>query len=444
MSSPLPRLRVLATGGTIAGAQTGGRGRGYRAAAFSAESLIAAVPQLATLAALEVEPVAAIGSQDMDDATWLTLAARTQAATDDSALAGVVITHGTDTMEETAYFLHLVVRTSKPVVLVGAMRPATAISADGPMNLYNAIAVAADPAAGGRGVLVVANDEIHFAREITKTNTTQVGTFRSGPRGLAGLVNHGRLHLHAPPLHRHTAASEFAPVASGPLPRVDIVYAHAGMGRGLIDAAVQAGAAGLVIAGVGDGNLGAAALAAATAPSARAWRSCAAPAPAAVWSSATSRPTTTRPASSPPANSTRRRPASSCCSASPAPAIPRRCRRCSTRIENAATAPPVPRRATGRLAAGVGDPGPASARPATPGDVPPPARPIFGSGVSHDAHDSRWPRDTRAWQDTARGRLVTFSPAGTGAAKGAAPTTMKKSFHLLPLASAFVVPGALA
>lgn len=264
MSSPLPRLRVLATGGTIAGAQTGGRGRGYRAAAFSAESLIAAVPQLATLAALEVEPVAAIGSQDMDDATWLTLAARTQAATDDSALAGVVITHGTDTMEETAYFLHLVVRTSKPVVLVGAMRPATAISADGPMNLYNAIAVAADPAAGGRGVLVVANDEIHFAREITKTNTTQVGTFRSGPRGLAGLVNHGRLHLHAPPLQRHTMTSEFAPAAPGPLPRVDIVYAHAGMGRGLIDAAVQAGAAGLVIAGVGDGNLGAAALAAAT------------------------------------------------------------------------------------------------------------------------------------------------------------------------------------
>lgn len=263
MPASLPRIRILTTGGTIAGAQTGGRSRGYRAAAFSAEALIAAVPQLATLAELEVEPVAAIGSQDMDDATWLKLAARAQAAADDPRLAGLVITHGTDTMEETAFFLNLVVRTTKPVVLVGAMRPATAISADGPMNLYNAVAVAADPAAGGRGVLVVANDEIHFAREITKTNTTQVGTFRSGHRGLAGLVNHGRLHLYGPPVRRHTAASEFVLDGLAALPRVEIVYAHAGMGRGLIAAAVQGGAAGLVIAGVGDGNLGAAALAAA-------------------------------------------------------------------------------------------------------------------------------------------------------------------------------------
>ncbi len=261
----IPHLRILATGGTIAGAQSGDRGRGYRAAAFSADALIAAVPQLASFATLEVEPVAAIGSQDMDDATWLKLAARTQAAADDPRLAGIVITHGTDTMEETAFFLNLVVRTTKAVVLVGAMRPATAISADGPMNLYNAVAVAVDPAAGGRGVLVVANDEIHFAREITKTNTTQVGTFRSGPRGLAGLVNHGRLHLHGPPGRRHTAASEFTLDGLTALPRVDIVYAHAGMGRGLIDAAVASGAAGLVLAGVGDGNLGTAALAAAAA-----------------------------------------------------------------------------------------------------------------------------------------------------------------------------------
>jgi L-asparaginase len=266
-SVPLPLIRVLATGGTIAGAQTDGE-RGYRAAAFSVDALIAAVPQLAALAHIEVEQVAAIGSQDMDDATWLRLAARTQAALDSPAVAGVVITHGTDTMEETAFFLNLVVRSEKPVVLVGAMRPATAISADGPMNLYNALAVAAHPATRGRGVLVVANDEIHFAREIAKTNTTQVGTFDSGHRGLAGLVNAGRLHLYAPPVRRHTAASEFAPLAAAGagaqrLPRVDIVYAHAGMGRELIDAAVKAGARGLVIAGMGDGNLGAVALAAA-------------------------------------------------------------------------------------------------------------------------------------------------------------------------------------
>ncbi|MBI5770508.1 MAG: asparaginase [Verrucomicrobia bacterium] len=258
----LPRIRVLATGGTIAGAQVQG-GRGYKAAAFSVDALIAAVPQLGELAQLEVEPVAAIGSQDMDEATWRKLATRAQAALDDPAIAGVVITHGTDTMEETAFFLNLVVRTEKPVVLVGAMRPATAISADGPMNLFNAIAVAAHPAARDRGVLVVANDEVHFAREIAKTNTTQVGTFASGHRGLAGLVNSGRIHFYAPPVRRHTARSEFAPLpaATSPSessrPRVDIIYAHAGMGRELIDAAVRAGARGLIIAGVGDGNLSA-------------------------------------------------------------------------------------------------------------------------------------------------------------------------------------------
>ncbi len=266
----LPRIRILATGGTIAGAQIDGA-RSYKAAAFSVEALIAAVPQLTELAHLEVEQVAAIGSQDMDEATWRKLAARTQTALETPEIAGVVITHGTDTMEETAFFLNLVVGSDKPVVLVGAMRPATAISADGPMNLYNAVAVAAHPDTRARGVLVVANDEIHFAREVAKTNTTQVGTFASGHRGLAGLVHAGRLHLYAPPVRRHTSGSEFAPLALAPapaqsplaLPRVDILYAHAGMGRELIDAAVHAGARGLVIAGMGDGNLGAVALAAA-------------------------------------------------------------------------------------------------------------------------------------------------------------------------------------
>src|SRR5476649_859084 len=208
VSAPLPRVRVLATGGTIAGAQTKGA-RGYKAAAFSVDALIAAVPQLSELARLDVEQVAAIGSQDMDEATWRKLAARTSAALADADIAGVVITHGTDTMEETAFFLNLVVRSEKPIVLVGAMRPATAISADGPMNLFNAAAVAAHPKARGRGVLVVANDEIHFAREVAKTNTTQVGTFKATHRGLAGLVSSGRLHFYGMPVRRHTLASEF-------------------------------------------------------------------------------------------------------------------------------------------------------------------------------------------------------------------------------------------
>jgi L-asparaginase len=282
----LPRIRLLATGGTIAGAHIAGA-RGYKSAVLSVEAVLAAVPQLTQLAQIDVESVAAIGSQDMDDALWLELAGRTQAAVNAPDISGIVITHGTDTLEETAYFLNLVVDTEKPIVLVGAMRPATAISADGPMNVYNAVAVAAHPGTRGRGVLVVANDEIHFAREVAKTNTTQVGTFRATDRGLAGLVNMGRLHLYAPPVRRHTRASEFsvqAPAASAggtrqplhgrageagapstatTLPRVEIIYAHAGMRRELIDAAVRAGAQGLVIAGVGDGNLAAPALAAA-------------------------------------------------------------------------------------------------------------------------------------------------------------------------------------
>jgi L-asparaginase len=265
---PTARIRLLATGGTIAGAQLEGASRGYRAAAFSVEALLAAVPQLRSLAAIEVEQVAAIGSQDMDEAIWLRLAARAQAALERADIDGVVITHGTDTMEETAFFLNLVLRSEKPVVLVGAMRPATAISADGPMNLYNAAAVAAHPDVRGRGVLVVANDEVHFAREVAKTNTTQVGTFRSTNRGLAGLVNGGRLHLYGPPVRRHTVHSEFAVTEATALPRVEIIYAFAGMGRGLIDAAVAASAQGLVLAGVGDGNMSAAALEAAAAAAA--------------------------------------------------------------------------------------------------------------------------------------------------------------------------------
>jgi L-asparaginase len=259
----LPRLRLLATGGTIAGARTGPRSRGYRAGTLSTAAILAAVPRIAEIAQIEIEHVAAIGSQDMDETVWLKLAARTQAAVDTPGIAGVVITHGTDTMEETAFFLNLVVCSEKPVVLVGAMRPADAISADGPMNLFNAVAVAAHADARRRGVLVVANDEIHFARDITKTDTTQVGTFRSGHRGLAGLVNSGRLHLYGPPVRRHTFNSEFQLAGLAALPRVEIVYAYAGLGRGPIDAAVRAGCRGIVIAGVGDGNLSAPALAAA-------------------------------------------------------------------------------------------------------------------------------------------------------------------------------------
>jgi L-asparaginase len=249
-----PKIRILATGGTIAGKGTSG-GYGYKAGAFKIEDLISAVPDLDSLASLSGEQVANIGSQDMNDEVWLKLAHRVNDVLQSSDVDGVVITHGTDTMEETAYFLNLVVKSDKPVVLVGSMRPATAVSADGPANLFNAVAATADPRARGRGVLVVINDEIHAARNVTKMNTTNVETFESPNRGAAGLVSAGKIAWFEPMDKRHTTRSQFNIEGRTRLPRVDIIYAHSNMSPDLIRAALNAGAKGLVIAGVGDGNM---------------------------------------------------------------------------------------------------------------------------------------------------------------------------------------------
>lgn len=248
-----PHVVILATGGTIAGA--GSTGYGYTSGQFKVSDLIKAVPHLDKLARLSGEQVANIGSQDMNDQVWLALAHRINTLLADPSVDGIVVTHGTDTMEETAYFLDLVVKSEKPVVLVGSMRPATAVSADGPANLYNAVATAADPGARGRGVLVVINDQIHSARNVTKTNTTNVQTFESPQRGEAGLVNAGAITWFEPMDKRHTSETEFSVKGVDVLPRVDIIYAHANMDATLIDAAIAAGAKGIVIAGVGDGNM---------------------------------------------------------------------------------------------------------------------------------------------------------------------------------------------
>jgi L-asparaginase len=255
-----PHVAIVATGGTIAGAQTSPQGPGYTAGAFDVGTLIQGVPQLKDLAEITGEQLVKIGSQDMNDAVWLKLAKRVNELLAAGDVAGVVITHGTDTMEETAYFLDLVVKSDKPVVLVGSMRPATAVSADGPGNLYDAVAVAADPRAKGRGVLVVLNDQVHAARYVYKTNTTQVDTFRSPDRGPVGHVETSEPELFEVPGGRRTTQSEFSVEGVDSLPKVDIVYAYANMGRELIDAAVKAGAKGIVVAGVGNGNMTAEAL----------------------------------------------------------------------------------------------------------------------------------------------------------------------------------------
>jgi L-asparaginase len=249
-----PTVTILATGGTIAGAQPKPGEAGYKAGSFSVESLISAVPGMEKVAVVKGEQIASIGSQDMNDAVWIKLARRVNELQKDPTVDGIVITHGTDTLEETGYFLTLVTQGDKPVVLVGSMRPATAISADGPMNLYNGTAVAVDPAARGRGALIVLNDDIHYAREATKTNTTSLQTFASPNRGRAGIVLFGKPTFYSPPLPRHGSGSAFAGNVPDTLPKVFIVYAHANVGPEFVDAAVAAGAKGIVLAGVGDGN----------------------------------------------------------------------------------------------------------------------------------------------------------------------------------------------
>jgi L-asparaginase len=173
---------------------------------------------------------------------------------------GVVVTHGTDTMEETAYFLNLVVKSDKPVVLVGSMRPSTAISADGPLNLYNGIAVAADPKAKGHGVMLVMNDWIHSAQTLVKVSTTAVQTFMSPIRGLLGTVAYGVSEFYRIPHSKFGLQSEFSVDGVTKFPRVDIIYGCTDMPADLIDASVEHGAKGIIIAGVGNGNMPKAAL----------------------------------------------------------------------------------------------------------------------------------------------------------------------------------------
>jgi L-asparaginase len=256
----LPKVFVLATGGTIAGAQAQPTGYAYKSAAYDVATLLAAVPRLGELADISGEQVASVGSQDMSDALWLKLAGRVDDVLARADTDAVLITHGTDTLEETSYFLSLVIRSDKPVVMVGAMRPATAISADGPGNLYDGVAVATHPEAKGKGTLVVLADTIHFARNVVKTDTTGVQAFSSINRGPAGVVHSGKVEWFEPMDRKFGRATEFSIAGRTSLPRVDVIYAHAGMSADLIDAAVARGAKGIVVAGVGDGNVNAAAL----------------------------------------------------------------------------------------------------------------------------------------------------------------------------------------
>jgi len=246
---------ILATGGTIAGAAATGTQAGYTSGAVNIDTMIAAVPGITDLANIKGEQISNVGSQDMTFDIMLKLAKRINELAKSPSVDGFVITHGTDTMEDTAFFLNLTVKTDKPVVMVGSMRPSTAVSADGPLNLYNAVGVAADPKAAGRGVLVVMNDWIQGAHSLTKTSTTAVQTFMSPLRGLVGTANYGKNDFFTSPEWKHTTQSEFDITNVTTLPRVDIIYASADMSPDLIECAATNGAKGIVIAGVGNGNM---------------------------------------------------------------------------------------------------------------------------------------------------------------------------------------------
>lgn len=251
-----PVVHILATGGTIAGsAPSPLQTAGYKAGMLSVSELTESIPGLDKLADIRGEQFCNIGSSALTIEQWLGMARRiNEIFATQPEVAGIVVTHGTDTLEETAYFLNLVIKSSKPVVVVGAMRPASAISSDGPMNLLNAVCLAASPAARDMGVLVVLNDEIHAAREVTKSHANQLHTFRSPDFGALGTMNNGTANFYRRPLRQHTCETEFEVSRFANLPRVDIVYSHIGADRTAIEAFTAVGAQGIVLAGTGAGS----------------------------------------------------------------------------------------------------------------------------------------------------------------------------------------------
>ncbi len=240
-----PKVRLIATGGTISN-RTGGR--------LTADELLKSAPSLDRYVRAEAEQFANVASSELTVTQWLELARRiNEVFKQDGDLSGVVVTSGTDTLEETAYFLNLSVRTDKPVVVVGSMRNPSTLGYEGAANLLEAFRVAAEPASRGKGVLVVLNDEINAAREATKTDALRLQTFQSRGYGVLGVVDSDRVVYYRTGVKRHTAASEFDVASLKELPRVDVIMVYQGASGDLIKAAVDQGAKGIVIASAGAG-----------------------------------------------------------------------------------------------------------------------------------------------------------------------------------------------
>lgn len=250
-----PTIYVLATGGTIAGQGESASSSAYKAAAISVNQLLSAIPSLNNIANIKTEQIANIGSQDMNDEVWLRLAKRVNELLSLKEVDGIVITHGTDTMEETAYFLNLTVKSDKPVLLVGAMRPATAIGTDGSRNIYNAVACAASKESVGKGVMVMMDDKILGADDVTKSNTLAVGAFENPNFGQLGIMYNGKPIYSRESLKKHTINSEFDIANLEKLPRIEIVLGYSNASSLFIDTAIKSGVKGIVVAGVGNGNI---------------------------------------------------------------------------------------------------------------------------------------------------------------------------------------------
>lgn len=247
------KVVLLSTGGTIAGAGDAGRMTGYKSGVNGPEKLIETVPGLEELADIEVIQICNINSDDINDEIWLRLARTINERAADSQVAGFVITHGTDTLEETAYFLQLTVKTDKPVVVTGAMRPATAMSADGPMNLYQAVVTAVSKESVGRGVLVVFANQIYSARYIAKSDTTSVMAIAGGAQGAMGTVVNDEVFYFYHIDTCHTSNTEFDINSIDELGKVGVVYFTAGQGPDILNYAADKYEA-IVVAGAGMGE----------------------------------------------------------------------------------------------------------------------------------------------------------------------------------------------
>ena len=239
------RVRLVATGGTISN-RTGGR--------LSAEELVKSMPGIERYAQPEFEQFSNLASGELTLDQWLALSKRlNELLNTDPGLSGLVVTSGTDTLEELAYFLDLTVRSEKPVVVVGSMRNPSTLGYEGAANLLEGFRVAAAPSARGKGVLVVLNDEINAARDVTKTDALRLQTFQSRGYGMLGVVDSDRVIFYRDMVKRHTAKSEFDISGVATLPRVDVIMVYQGADGDLVKAAADAGAQGIVIAGAGAG-----------------------------------------------------------------------------------------------------------------------------------------------------------------------------------------------